>query len=246
MSPFDPSKFIKQTLSGSHYGFSGTRIDDLGAAEYTLVTIVCDQSGSVSGFRTEIEACIDQIVKACQRSPRADNLMLRLVSFDSTLSEVHGFKPIMECSPADYQHFLQCGGCTALYDASVNAVSALSAYGQDLVDHGFSANGIVFVVTDGEDNTSNATAKTVRDVLTQGVSGEHLESLLSVLVGVNVGSGPVSAGLMDFSAKAGFTEYIEIAKANTSTLAGLARFASRSIAAQSVMLGSGKSASLSF
>ena len=245
MPVFEPSNLIQRALVGSTYGFSGTRIEDLGASEYTLVTIVCDDSGSVQGFHKELEACIASIVKACQRSPRADNLMLRLVTFDDSLSEIHGFKPLQECVAADYTGFLKCGGMTALYDASVNSVTAMTTYGKDLTDHGFAANGIVFVLTDGGDNSSTATAPMVGDALKQGVSGEHLESMVSVLVGVNVNTS-CSQYLMDFSAKAGFDQYIEIDHANTNTLAGLANFASRSVAAQSIMLGSGKSVSLSF
>lgn len=245
MPVFDTDNLMKRALVGSAYGFSGTRIEDLGASEYTLVTIVCDDSGSVAGFRKDMEACIAHIVKACQRSPRSDNLMLRLVSFDDTLREVHGFKPLGECHPGDYSGFLTSGGTTALYDASVNSISAMTAYGKDLSDHGFAANGIVFVITDGGDNASTATASMVGDVLSQAVTGEQIESMVSVLVGVNVSSN-CSQYLMDFSAKAGFSQYIEIDRANANTLAGLANFASRSVAAQSVMLGTGKSVSLSF
>ena len=84
-----------------------------------------------------------------------------------------------------------------------------------------------------------------RQVLKQAVHSEHIESLVSVLVGVNV-SGGCSNYLMNFSASAGFTQYIEIDRANENTLAGLANFASRSVVAQSVMLGSGQSVRLQF
>ena len=245
MPLFDSTSLTQHSLSGSAYGFSGTRIEDLGAAEYTLVTIVCDDSGSVHGVHKDLEACIEHIIEACQRSPRSDNLMLRLVRFDSSLYEVHGFKPLHECHPADYSGFLQCGGTTALYDACVNSISAMNVYGCDLVTHGFAANGIVFVLTDGEDNASTATSRTVADTLKDAVSGEHLEAMTSVLVGVNV-SGGSSRYLMDFSAKAGFSQYIELDRANANTLAGLANFASRSVVAQSMMLGTGQSMSLRF
>ena len=38
-----------------NYGFSAAKIDDLGATEYTLASIVCDSSSSVGGFEKEIE-----------------------------------------------------------------------------------------------------------------------------------------------------------------------------------------------
>ena len=226
-----------RNLAGSQYGFSGTRIEDLGAAEYTLVTVVADTSGSVHAFRHEINACIGSIVDACNRSARADNLLFRVVSFDDDVSEVHGFKPIPDCSPKDYK--LKAGGCTALYDASTNAVRALTAYGQDLTDHDFDVNGIVFVITDGGDNASTETVASVKDAFSQAVSTEAMESMVSVLVGVNISDAAISGYLMDFSARAGFDQYVEIENANTATLAKLADFASRSIASQSSALGTG-------
>ena len=146
---------LKNTIAGSSYGFSATRINSLGAAEYTLVTIAADVSGSVSGFEKDIERAIKEVVKACRHSPRADNLMLRLVMFDHSLVEIHGFKPLMGCDPSDYDGCLHIGGTTALFDAAHNAVAAVAQYGKDLSDNDFEVNGIVFVMTDGLDNASS-------------------------------------------------------------------------------------------
>ena len=41
--------------AGSGYKFSATRINKLGAADYTLASIVQDTSGSVSGFASALE-----------------------------------------------------------------------------------------------------------------------------------------------------------------------------------------------
>src|SRR6478672_10340980 len=72
-----------QPLPTGQYGFSATRIDHLGASEYTLVTIVTDVSPSVGSLVKEMETALREIVTACKYSPRADNLMLRLVTFDA-------------------------------------------------------------------------------------------------------------------------------------------------------------------
>jgi hypothetical protein len=237
----------QQTIAGSSYGFSATRIADLGAAEYTLVTIAADISGSVSGFERDIERAIKEVVKACRHSPRADNLMLRLVAFDHRLDEIHGFKPLMGCDPTDYDGCLRIGGTTALFDASHNAVSAVAQYGKDLSDNDFEVNGIVFVMTDGLDNASSVKASDVKKAFKKAIRSEALESLMSILVGVDVSSPAVSTGLGQVQKDAHFDEYIEIGKANASTLAKLADFVSRSISAQSQALGTGAASnSLSF
>ena len=234
-------------LPTSGYGYSATRLDDLGAAEYTLVSIVCDASGSVAAFRSEMEKALKSIVQACRLSPRADNLLLRLVSFDSVLYELHGFRLLERCNLADYDGVLRTGGTTALYDAAENAVSATTDYARRLGASDFAANAIVFVLTDGMDNASTLTARSVKAALGQAVAEEALESFLSVLIGVNVSDRTVGGYLQDFKADVGFTQYVEIARADAKTLSKLADFVSRSISAQSKSLGTGGgSASLTF
>ena len=71
------------------------------------------------------------------------------------------------------------------------------------------------------------------------VGSVALESVVSILIGVNVGDSQVSAYLKRFHSDAGFTQYIEIEKADAKTLARLAEFVSQSISAQSQALGKG-------
>ncbi|HLK61035.1 MAG TPA: hypothetical protein VKU00_31005 [Chthonomonadaceae bacterium] len=229
----------QQDLPNGQYGFSATRLDDLGATEYTLVTIVCDVSPSVSGFVREMENALQEIVKACKFSPRADNLMLRLVTFHGRLEEAHGFKMLQQCNLHDYQKLLCIGSATALYDAAENCIAAIAAYGKQLTDADYATNGIVFVITDGEDNASTLGIKQVRDALCDAVQSEALESLVSILIGVNVKDRKMGAYLQDFKNEAGFTQYVELDKADAKTLAKLADFVSRSISAQSKSLGTG-------
>jgi hypothetical protein len=234
-------------IKGSHYGFSATRIADLGAAEYTLVTILADASPSVSPFRHDIESCIGEIVRACHRAPRADNLMLRVAAFDTVVTEIHGFKPLCECDAASYHGCLSHGGGTALYDGAHNGARSLVGYGKHLSDADFTVNGVLFVITDGEDNSSHVTAKDVKTALYEAVRDEALESLASVLVGVNITDPAMARYLATLQREAGFTKYVELDDANADTLAKLADFVSRSIGAQSRALGTGRaSASLSF
>ena len=225
-------------IGGSNFGFSGTRIEHLGAAEYTLVAIAADVSGSVQSFKQEIEACIAEIVRACGHSPHAHHLILRLLEFDSSIEELHGFKPLPECEPTAYSGCLTAGGTTALYDATVNGVESISRYGRELTQHGLDVNGILFVITDGGDNASTLSVGSVRAALEEAVGAELVESMVSILVGVDVSDASTSKALMTFSAQAGFTRYLELERADAATLARLADFATRSIAAQSIALGS--------
>lgn len=234
-------------LPTNSYGYSATRLDSLGASEYTLVTVACDTSGSVSAFRAELENALQSIVQACRLSPRADNLMLRLVTFDNTLQEAHGFKLLEQCNVTDYKNVLHSGGSTALYDAAENAISAATDYAARLGASDFAANAIVFVLTDGMDNASVLTPRSVKEAFAQAVTSEALESVVSVLLGVNVQDRTVGGYLQDFKNDVGFTQYVEVGQADPKTLAKLADFVSRSISAQSQSLGTGgPSQSLTF
>lgn len=233
-----------QKLTGSHYGYSATTIENLGATEYTLVTILIDVSVSVSSFKKELEGCIKSIVQACKASPRSDNLLIRLVAFSDDVEEIHGFKMLENCKADDYDGVLKIHGSTALFDASKNAILATNDYAKQLYDNDFAVNAIVFIATDGGDNMSAAKASDVKYALDDCKVAEKLESIIAVLVGVGVGHySTVSGYLDDFKKKAGLTKYEEIDKADATTLAKLADFVSKSISSQSKSLGSGKAAS---
>lgn len=237
MPRLDDLQQHKATLGA--YGFSATRIEDLGATEYTLVSIATDVSSSVDGFGTEMETCIKEIVKACAKSPRADNLMIRLSQFGSQVRESHGFKLLSAVNADDYNGILHIGGMTALYDAAENAIGSMSRYGQDLMKNDFNVNGIGIIITDGCENASTLTLKDVVKSMKDAMKSESLESLVTILVGVNIQDQGVSDTLKQFQADAGITQYVELNNAKASTLAKLAAFVSKSISSQSQALGTG-------
>lgn len=223
----------------NNYGFSAVPVDNLGASEYTLALIVADVSSSVHSFRDEIEACVKRVVSACRDAPRSDNLMLRTLTFNQNLHEHHGFKPLMDCAPDDYNGSINPGGSTALFDAAHNGIESVLSYGKTLVDSDYDCNAIVVVVTDGEDNASTYGATQVRDLLAKAMTDEALESIVTILVGVNVQNNYMSTYLKTFKDDAGFTQYVELDNADEKTLAKLGGFISKSISNQSQALGTG-------
>lgn len=242
--PVFTDKMNSQQIGGTGYGFSAARIEDLGATEYTLGLVVIDVSGSTAGFRREMEKALTEIVRACRRNPRADNMMLRVVLFDDKVVEFHGFKPLPGCNDADYQGCLgTSGGTTALYDAAYNAVKSANQYGAQLVAKDFDVNAVVFVITDGGDNASKATRKMVKEALEEGVKGEMVESMNSILIGI----GGDQSYFQSFVTECGFTQFVGLNDATEKTLAKLGDFISKSISSTSQALGTGgPSQSLAF
>lgn len=222
-----------------HFGFSAVKIDDLGATEYTLVTIVCDRSYSTSGFQQDMERVLKEVIKACAHSPRADNLLVRVIVFDDQHVETHGFKLLEGINPDDYDGSLAPQGATALFDATLDAIEGTQNYAEQLAGQDFDCNGILFVITDGCDNRSTNGLNQIKSALQTVVRQEDLESLVSLLIGVNVNDQIVSRELQKFNQESGFTDYIELDNADKKTLAKLANFVSQSISSQSQALGTG-------
>jgi len=228
------------SLQSGSYGYSRTKIDDLGSSEYTIVNIVVDVSGSTGHFRSDMERALQEVISACSHSPRADSLLIRLSLFSDGVQEFHGYKLLSNCNQADYVGCLgQGGGSTALYDATCDAVDALNDYAGVLYASDFRANGIIIVITDGDDNNSKYTVSNVKTKLSDITREEKLESLVSILIGVNIHDPHMQNCLKNYHTSAGIREYIEINNASAGSLAKLAQFVSRSIAAQSQALGTG-------
>jgi len=235
---FDPT-LENHTLATSHYGFSAESINNLGATEYTLVTVAADTSSSVHGFANEIEECLKNILRACRYSPRADNLMVRVVEFNDQINELHGYTLLEKLKEDDYNGAIRPRGSTALYDASYNAIEAASTYGKHLNDMDYTVNAIVVVLTDGEENASSIrSAQMIADQVSNITRTETLESVRTILVGLNASS-QLNSYLTDFKDNAKFDQYVSVQDASPKSIAKVADFISRSISAQSQSLGTG-------
>ena len=237
----ESNTLVQHSLVGQPYGFSATGLDELGATEYTLVTIAVDASGSTFSFKQEMEKCIQEVIKSCKYSPRADNLMIRLVSFNHNMKEIHGFKQLPDCNLSDYDNFLNPAGTTLLFETVLNAINATNTYGEELAKNDYGANAIIVVITDGMDNESGSIdASKVGKALSKITTDEHLESIVSILVGVGVGvTHDVDQYLDTFKQESGFSQYISMKDATEKTFAKLNNFISKSISSQSSSLGTG-------
>ncbi len=219
--------------------FSGVRPDKLGATEYTLVSIAVDETGSVSPFVSDIEQMLKTIVKACKKSPRSENLLVRAVAFkNGGVRELHGFK-LLGMIDIDSEYKLDCRGMTPLFKASFDSVNSVAEYGKRLTEQDFDVNGISFVITDGCNNIDNAYPEDTKIVVEESVSKEYLESFVNILIGVNINDHEVKRELQRFEKEGGFSQYVNIGEADEKNLAKLAGFISQSISSQSQALGSG-------
>lgn len=231
-----------QTYKTVHqFQFSAVDIEKLGAWEYTVVTVVQDTSTSVTAFKKDMEECLKKIVDACKKSPRSENLLLRVITFNNNSTELHGFTELRNIDVATYDDCLRCMGMTALYDAVVDGVESTEAFGKALVGKDRRCNAVMFIITDGEENASHIIhdVTVIKDTIAKVRRSENLESVMVVLVGV--GDDPsVKQYFVNFKDQAGLDQLVELGEATPGKLAKLADFVSKSISSVSKSLQNGQ------
>ena len=222
------------------FQFSAVRIAHLTATEYTLVTIAIDVTGSTAPFADQLRQCLITAVEACKKSPRSNNLLLRVILFSTKfqskgVEEVHGFKPLGEIDPNAYPQFSPTGG-TPLYDATFSGVGATHELSAKMMKQDYLVNAICFVITDGEDNSSAMTPAQIQSEIKRAHQKEEIESLIGIVVGINASSCQYS--LEHFCKESGL-KYIDAGDVTKGKLAKLAEFVSQSVSSQSQALGTG-------
>lgn len=241
MPRFDQDETEVMKIPQSNFTFSAVRPDVLEATEYTLVTIVTDISGSMDGLEQNIADMKKAVVKGCQKSPRAENILVRDIQFNDRLDEVHGFIPLQKINPDDYQP-PYCGGSTALFDAVMSSLAATIAYAKTLMDQDYTVNAAVYIITDGKNNASVSSKSDIQRITEKIKKDELLNSTLSILIGV--GDASVAQYLQDFQTNAGLTHFIDMGSVTPQKLAKLGGWVSQSISSHSQSLQNGTQTSV--
>jgi uncharacterized protein YegL len=225
----------------SNFKYSAIEIDKLEGSEYTVVQILVDATGSVYNFKTELESAVKSVVESCKKSPRSENLLIRVATFNSNgIEEVHGFTLLSNINVDDYDGCVVPAGMTPLWDASLNAVEALQTYGKQLFAQEYLCNGIFFVITDGGENSSRvANLSKIKSTVASIRQNEELESVDAILIGVNDTDTSLKRELDDYKTDAGFDQYVSLGDVSPSKLAKLAQWVSNSISSTSQVLGTG-------
>ena len=225
----------------SNFKYSAVEIDKLEGSEYTIVQILVDATGSVYSFKDQLESAVKSVVESCKKSPRSENLLIRVATFNSQgIDEVHGFTLLSNINVDDYTGCVHPAGMTPLWDASLNAVEALQTYGKQLFAQEYLCNGIFFVITDGGENSSRtASLDKIKSTVENIRMNEELESVDAILIGVNDTDTGLKRELDQYKDDAGFNQYVSLGDVSPSKLAKLAQWVSNSISSTSQVLGTG-------
>jgi len=230
-----------KTMHG--FDYTSIAVEKLGASEYTVVGIVTDKTSSVSPFKDDLERMIGASVGACRESARSLNLLIRTTAFNSNgIEELHGFTLLNTIDPDAYKGTIHPASLTNLFDATLDGIEAPDEYIQGLFNAQriCNANGIIFIITDGDDNSSSHSPLDVKEAIEKVRQSEVMESIRIILIGVNDSDSYFRQKLQDFVDEAGIDEYLPMGDVTEKKLAKLAQFVSQSISSTSLALGTGQ------
>lgn len=235
-------------IPGGGFSYTGTPIDDLSNVDNTVATAFFDESGSTRSYARQMEKCIQEVVKSLRHCPAADKLIYRQVHFDHQIREFHGFKPLADCNESDYDGCWGGGGMTNLYGCEENVIRATIDYAEQQAAKHFMVNAIIYGITDGAHYYPGGNIKedVAIQAMEEAVNNEALDSVMSILIGVN-DNDSVQSELKRHATAVGYTQYVALKDADEKTLARLGNFISQSVQSQSQVLGQGgPSQSLTF
>ena len=140
-----------------------TAIDDLDSEVVNLINIGVDQSGSMSGFITDMKKSLSDFKDSIGNSKEADTILVSRINFMDDSVDISGYKKI-DSFDTDYD---ACGQ-TPLYDAIVKGVDKLTnASGTGYMDYlkqqGMRVKAVFSVFSDGDDTESSHSFSEAKD-----------------------------------------------------------------------------------
>jgi uncharacterized protein YegL len=163
--------------------FGNFNPDDIQTDETINAVFIVDTSPSVTTYVKELNHAFNDFVETMQKSHIAERLFVSVIEFNSTVNVVTGFQPVKFITTMDFSK--RINGYTALYDAVLSGLKNAIAYRSNLENSGVETKTLIFVITDGEDNSSSNPANTVKNLITKIKADErNAFSFTSILFGV--------------------------------------------------------------
>lgn len=198
----------------TNFGFTNFDPNQLQTDEAILATIVADKSGSVDSYVDQMNAAMRDFMAEMKRSSKTKNkLMMSQIRFNDKVEHKHGFQPVLSLQD-DALDVQSPSGMTALYDAVELALKEMSDYRTTLENNGTTVSSFIFIITDGEDNSS----KNVQDPATRK-PGYQVKKLLDDIKGGEEWYGSYSVFMYGVGNQANFEEAADCMGLNPAAIA---------------------------
>jgi hypothetical protein len=149
----------------------GIAVDDVCASEVVLVTIMPDDSGSISSAGNVAAVCEghNMVLDALGGSRQREGVLAHTRYLNGHV--LYPYVPLSQTVRMD-PHAFQADGGTPLYDQTVVLLGTVLAKAQTFADAGVAVRTITLVITDGNDlhskrSRAKSVAALVRDMTTQ-------------------------------------------------------------------------------
>lgn len=170
------------------YNFGNFDPENVEVEDTINAVFAIDVSGSVTDYINELNKGLNEFVQRMQKSHVADKLFVSIVEFNSSVNVRSGFQPIDQVPVIDFSQSI--GGLTALYEGTKVALKNALDYREGLENVGVNCKTLLFVITDGDDNSSNCRPSDVKDIISNLLKEErNYASFESILFGIGKDSG---------------------------------------------------------
>lgn len=165
-------------------GAAGLSLEDIEAADVTLITVLIDASSSIEhrGLEQAVRDGQKALLDAFAGSKEEGSILVALWTFADAPRVVHAYVPVGDATRLDKKNY-RASGSTVLYDVWCDALASNVAYAEQLRSGGTPVRSVVVLVTDGEDTGSRRTAHECARI-----SRDLLASEQFILAFVGVGS----------------------------------------------------------
>lgn len=165
-------------------GFNNFDVEEIQTSETINAVFVVDVSPSIGGYEAELNAAFNEFIQEMQGSHIADDLFVSIITFADVIKSKQGFQPVASVKPSNFK---PTGFGTALYDAVKLGMKNAIDYREAQNRTGVNCKTLVFVLTDGIDNSSergSATdVKKMHDDIMQDEANAF--AFTSILFGIN-------------------------------------------------------------
>jgi len=171
-----------EDLNGQLQHAMGISVDEVTAAEVTLVTMEVDDSVSMEPMAQDAREAQHLMVDALAGSKQSEGVLMATWTFE--MAPVHGYQPLTNVSRLDDQSYKPWRGNTPLFDSTIRVLGGVLAKTQEFAGNGVPVRSVTVIVTDGANNASRHTA---RDVATVVSDLERSEMHLVLFIGIDDG-----------------------------------------------------------
>jgi len=161
---------VKNLTTQTIAGGQGIDPANLDTDFVTLFLVILDETGSMAGDQMAVVMAFDEMIAALKDSKAADSILVSVWAFNSSRTRlIHSYLTLdLVNSLTDYSPI----GGTNLYDATLDGVTSLLQYEEELKKAGTRNQTVVVCFTDGEDNASHGKAADVKAVVDSLMSKE--------------------------------------------------------------------------